>query len=78
MPAKNVPTHLDPGDRMAGKHDPPRPCVIITRYRARGGPRNVAVEYLDDDGGRAVIPCPRRLRLAEPAARRNGELADAT
>lgn len=59
-----TPTHVDPGDRLAGYYDPPRPCVIITSFRARGGPRNVAVEYLDD-GSRAVVPCPRRLRRAD-------------
>jgi hypothetical protein len=58
--------YLDPGDRLAGRYDPPRRCVVITRWRVvpageRGAPRNVAVRYLDD-GSMAVIPFTRRLR----------------
>jgi hypothetical protein len=58
--------YLDPGDRMSGRYDPPRRCVVITRWWAaprgqHGGPRNVAVRYLDD-GSMAVIPFTRRLR----------------
>jgi hypothetical protein len=57
--------YLDPGDRLSGRHAPPRPCRILTQWAPDGGPRNVAVEYLAD-GSRAVIPFPRRLRKAEP------------
>ena len=57
--------YLDPGDRLAGKFDPPRACHVITRYRPGARPRNVAVEYAD--GSRAVIPFTRRLRRARPA-----------
>jgi hypothetical protein len=52
--------YADPGDRLSGRYDPPRPCVVITQWRP-GGPRNVAVRYLDD-GTTAVIPFTRRLR----------------
>jgi hypothetical protein len=54
--------YLDPGDRMTGRYDPPRPCRVLVRWRpGGGGPRNVLVEYTD--GGRqSVIPFPRRLR----------------
>jgi hypothetical protein len=59
--------YLDPGDRQAGLYDPPRRCVVLTRWRQlrkgeKGGPRNVAVRYLDD-GSTAVVPFARRLRL---------------
>ena len=58
--------YLDPGDRLSGRYDPPRRCVVLTRWRPvprgqRGAPHNVAVRYLDD-GSTAVIPFPRRLR----------------
>lgn len=58
--------YLDPGDRISGRNDPPRPCRVITIWRTppggqRGAPCNVAVRYLDD-GSTAVIPFPRRLR----------------
>jgi hypothetical protein len=52
---------LDPGDKLAGRYDPPRLCYKHTSYTTRGGPRNVLVEYVDD-GSRAVVPAPRRLR----------------
>jgi hypothetical protein len=58
--------YLDPGDRLAGRYDPPRRCVVLTQWvtgRGKTGPRNVAVRYLDD-GTAAVIPFPRRLRKA--------------
>lgn len=53
--------YVDPGDRWSGRHTPPLPCVVVTRWGAGGGPRNVAVRYLDT-GETAVIPFPRRLR----------------
>lgn len=53
--------YLDPGDRWAGRYDPPRRCVVLTGWGPGGGPRNVHVRYLDD-GTEAVIPFPRRLR----------------
>ncbi|GAA5048286.1 hypothetical protein HNP84_000211 [Thermocatellispora tengchongensis] len=59
-------TYLDPGDRLAGRYDPPRCCVILARWADGGGPRNVLVRY-EDDGSRAVIPFPRRLRRWDPA-----------
>jgi hypothetical protein len=52
--------YLDPGDQLAGRHDPPWRCRVLTRWRPGGRPRNVLVEY--DGGGFAVIPFPRRLR----------------
>lgn len=45
--------YLDPGDRLAGRFEPP----------VKGSPRNVLVKYLDD-GSRVVIPFTRRLRRA--------------
>lgn len=54
-------TYLDPGSRTSGRFDPPRRCLILTKWGPGGGPRNVAVRYLDD-GSEAVIPFPRRLR----------------
>jgi len=56
-------TYLDPGDRMAGRYDPPRRCTVLIKWGPGGGPRNVLVRYLDDDT-KAVIPFPRRLRKA--------------
>lgn len=58
--------YLDPGSRMSGRYDPPRRCVVLTRWGKGGGPRNVAVRY-EDDGSEAVIPFPRRLRKDHPA-----------
>lgn len=60
--------YLDPGDRWAGSYDPPRLCIALVAGRAStrrdpAGPRTVWVRYLDD-GSEAVIPFPRRLRLA--------------
>jgi hypothetical protein len=46
---------------MSGRYDPPRACVVVTQWSKGGGPRNVAVRYLDD-GSVAVIPFSRRLR----------------
>lgn len=54
--------YLDPGDRMAGRHDPPRPCTVLIGWGPGGGPRNVLVRY--QDGTEAVVPFPRRLRRA--------------
>ena len=56
--------YLDPGSRASGRYDPPRRCIVLTGWGPGGGPRNVAVEY--DDGSRAVIPFPRRLRRVAP------------
>jgi hypothetical protein len=56
--------YLDPGDKLAGRYDPPRRCRVITQWGPGGGPRNVLVEYLDS-GSRAVIPFSRRLRREE-------------
>jgi hypothetical protein len=59
--------YLDPGDRMAGRYEPPRRCRVLARWTSgRGGPRNVVVEYLDN-GSRSVIPFTRRLRTADGA-----------
>lgn len=58
-------TYLDPGDRLAGRYNPPRPCQILTQWGPGGGPRNVRVRY-HDTGTVAVIPFARRLR--RPAA----------
>ena len=55
--------YLDPGDKLAGRYDPPRLCEVLVKWGPGGGPRNVLVRYLDDDE-RAVIPFPRRLRKA--------------
>lgn len=57
--------YLDPGQKLPGYYDPPRPCVVITQWGSGGGPRNVAVRYLDD-AIMAVIPFPRRLRKVTP------------
>ena len=54
--------YLDPGDRLSGRLDPPRPCQVLVMWGPGGGPRNVLVEY--GDGSRAVIPFPRRLHRA--------------
>lgn len=53
-------TYLDPGDRWAGRFDPPRECEVLCQW-AGGGPRNVRVRYADT-GQVAVIPFARRLR----------------
>ena len=53
-------TYLDPGDRLAGRVDPPRRCVVVCQWGPGGGPRNVRVRY--DDGRVAVVPFSRRLR----------------
>lgn len=53
-------TYLDPGDRLTGPYDPPRPCTVLVRWRPGARPRNVLVAYAD--GSRAVIPFARRLR----------------
>jgi hypothetical protein len=55
--------YLDPGDRLSCRYDPPRICQVVIRWGRGGGPRNVAVRYLDD-GTMAVVPFPRRLRRA--------------
>lgn len=62
--------YLDPGSRASGRYDPPRRCIVLTRWGKGGGPRNVAVEY--EDGSRAVIPFPRRLRRDRDAGRGGG------
>jgi hypothetical protein len=61
--------YLDPGDRLSGRHDPPRPCRVLARWGPGGGPRNVLAQY--EDGACAVIPFPRRLR--RPPGLRRGE-----
>lgn len=53
--------YLDPGDRLAGRHDPPLRVTVLTRWGLGGGPRNVLIERAD--GTRDVVPFPRRLRL---------------
>lgn len=60
--------YADPGDRLAGRYDPPRLCVVVTQWRPGGGPRNVAVRYLDN-GATAVIPFARRLRRVRDGGR---------
>lgn len=45
--------YLDPGDRWSGRHDPPRPCVVLlagrpSTRRAPAGPRTAWVRYFDD------------------------------
>jgi hypothetical protein len=74
--------YLDPGSRLSGRHNPPCLCRILTRWGRGGGPRNVAVEYLDD-GSHAVIPFTRRLRrttqdglLAKAAKASSGDDAE--
>ena len=62
-------TYLDPGSRLSGRYDPPRRCVVLTRWGKGGGPRNVAIRY-DDDQSEAVIPFPRRLRKDRAASER--------
>lgn len=57
--------YADPGDRLAGRFDPPRLCTVLTQWRNGGGPRNVLVEY-HDNGQRDVIPFSRRLRKTLP------------
>lgn len=59
-------TYLDPGDRLAGRYDPPRRCVVLTGWGPGGGPRNVRVRY--DDGTVAIIPFSRRLRRTPEGA----------
>lgn len=61
--------YLDIGSQLSGYYNPPRRCVITTQWATkpeRGGPRNVAVRYLDDDS-QAVVPFGRRLRRATEA-----------
>jgi hypothetical protein len=53
----------DPGDRLSGRYNPPRLCRVLTQWAGKG-PRNVAIEYLDDRS-RAVIPFSRRLRRTD-------------
>lgn len=60
--------YLDPGDRLTGRYDPPRPCTVTAQWGPGGGPRNVAVRYLDS-GVTAVIPFSRRLRREVPVVR---------
>jgi hypothetical protein len=58
--------YLDPGARGWGiVYVPPRPCQVLVRWGPGGGPRTVAVRYLDD-GTTAVIPFSRRLRREWP------------
>ena len=47
--------YLDPGDRLAGRYDPPRPSVVLPRCGVGGGPRNVPVHY-HHHGTTAVVP----------------------
>ena len=54
--------YLDPGDRLAGRLDPPMPVVVLVGWGPGGGPRNVLIER--PDGTRVVVPFPRRLRRA--------------
>jgi hypothetical protein len=56
--------YADPGDRLSGHYDLARPCVVTAQWRPGGGPRNVAVRYLDD-GTAEVIPV--HAQAAEPA-----------
>lgn len=53
--------YLDPGDRLAGRFDPPRECVVLVGWGPGGRPRNVLVRY-PDTGALAVVPFPRRMR----------------
>jgi hypothetical protein len=50
--------YLDPGGRLSGRFDPPRPCRVLSRWGSGGGPRNVLVEY--DDGSRGPLVGPAR------------------
>lgn len=52
--------YLDPGDRLAGRREPPEFVTVLQRWRPGGGPRNVLIER--QDGSRDVVPFPRRLR----------------
>lgn len=58
--------YLDPGDRLTGRYQPPRPCTVTVQWGRGGGPRNVTVTY-HDDHTTAVIPFTRRLRKPPPA-----------
>lgn len=62
--------YLDPGDRLAGRYEPPRPCTVLIRWATGGRPRNVLVHYADD-GSEAVIPFTRRLRRLQPRTDRD-------
>jgi hypothetical protein len=48
--------YLDPGDRLSGRHDPSRPCVVLTRW----GPGDeyaggvVLVDDTDQEDGAGV------------------------
>ena len=55
--------YLDPGSTLSGRHDPPLPVVVLTKWGPGGGPRNVLVQR--EDGTRVVVPFPRRLRRAD-------------
>lgn len=70
--------YLDPGDRMSGRYDPPRRCVILARWgpirdtgplpgiicakETRKAGPRNVAVRYLDDGTEAVIPFPRRLR----------------
>ena len=73
-------TYLDPGDRLSGRHNPPRRCVVLVRWRhAREAvpapawlswtvqPRRAPRNVLVaySGGTRAVVPFTRRLRRTQ-------------
>lgn len=53
--------YLDPGDRLTGRHRPPRRVTVLARWGPGRGPRNVLVQR--EDGTRDVVPFVRRLRV---------------
>ena len=72
--------YADPGDRLTGRYDPPRRCVVLTqwgprRHRERSAclrlrpPRSVSgprnVLARYNDGSEAVVPFSRRLRRTD-------------
>lgn len=53
--------YLDPGDRLGGRFAPPRRVTVLARWAPRATPRNVLI--VTEDGTRAIVPFPRRLRV---------------
>jgi hypothetical protein len=53
--------YLDPGDRLAGRHQPPLRVTVLARWGPGRGPRNVLIQR--ENGTRDVVPFARRLRV---------------